>query len=246
MAALVTGNAEAAEPDHGRAELRIQDPNILQAAVHQLGESEGWIVDYEAFLPFEVGHGGGRSGPELVLDYAESEAPEDVLRRLLDVSGASGLGFEFRVLRNGQRVRVVPARMQDEQGAWRTVEPLLDTLVTLPPGQAPATDLVHEIVKQVDVQRDEEFIAGVLYPRGWQVAVPGFDNVPARQALEWVLDRVPPNGRMAWRVQPWDTGLRRVHVLSVVAVCTEGMNLCRPDQDTHSIWVTPANRLFSE
>lgn len=247
-AALCPASADAADLDTGRKDLQIRSPNVLMEGVQKLGDAEGWVIDYEAVEPLVPGlPDAGAQAVGVQIEYGDGDEREEVLKQLMQGRTNDGGRYEYRVVRRGHRVQVVPSRMRDEQsGEWRSLEPLLDTPISLSAQQAPATDLIHEIVAQVDAQRDEEFVAGVLYPRGWQVSVPTFDRVPAREALEWVLDRIPPNGRLAWRIQPWNTGEGEVHALSIVAVCPDGQDVCRPEDDAHAIWVTPTDKPVSE
>ncbi len=171
----------------------------VSALLQQLRTREGIAVTYED--PRD----GKRSDMDerpATFTYTRQElhAPDGadlVIARMLREYGANG-GLIFRVVRDGARLHVVPEESFDASGARVRQEPILDTLINLPPRRRTGNQLLQEICDQIKEQTGHRVDIGPGDAGLHDYTTIGIENQTARAAFEKVWDNATSPGTFVW------------------------------------------------
>jgi len=144
-------------------------------------------------------------GPNTTFTYSSQgtqgpDGAEVTIARMLREYGASG-GLTFSVARDGNRLIVVPNEVLDAAGKRIRQVAILDTVISIPPGQRDGGQFLQAICDQVQKQTGYEIGIGPSAPRNnlqRYSTAEGVDSQSARTALDHLLDSATPPGSFVW------------------------------------------------
>lgn len=198
--------------------LRAEGLRPLASLASELGMRHGLAVTYEDLPKPEAGKAARPFPPELTASgrHAVDEPPPIVVR--YEVGRQSGLVEDpvalfgeavaaqnrneprgsFRLERHGDVYHLVPAAVRATDGSLRPVGSLLDVAIDLPLAERTVQDTLDAVLAAVGRAHGVS-IRHVGW--GWLRAPCrlGFSRLPAHEALERVLERLP-GGRWTWRI----------------------------------------------
>jgi hypothetical protein len=156
--------------------LTVQDPRPVAKAIEELFNRYGWQITYED-LPYglmtdmphvtpSVQEGGSLApGATLAkgsLSFALPSAGQDqasVVESLVKTYNASGGGNVFAIVHGVRLLHVVPQKVRGLSG---TVNPVLDTVITVEPKARNALELLDEICKKVSIGAKTNVVVGTV------------------------------------------------------------------------------------
>ncbi len=125
------------------------------------------------------------------------DGAEVVIARMLRGYGANG-GLTFRVVRDGPRLHVVTSEGLNPAGARIHQDPILDTLINLPPRRRTGSQLLQEICDQIKEQTGYRVDIGPGDAGLHDYTTMGIENQPASAAFEKVWDNLTSPGTFVW------------------------------------------------
>jgi hypothetical protein len=126
------------------------------------------------------------------------DGPETTIARMLREYGTSG-GLTFSVVADGPRLHVVPNEGLNAAGDRVRQQPILDTLITIPPGRRSGNQLLQAICDQIKEQTGYRIDIGPGDPGLHDYyTTSGIESQTARIALEKVWDGAAAPGTYVW------------------------------------------------
>jgi hypothetical protein len=143
-------------------------------------------------------------------DLRTPEGAEATISRMLREYEALG-GATFTITRDGGRFHVVPAKELEVTGERVSQASILDTVITVTPGQRDGGQLLHAICDEVRKQTGHEIGIGPSGPSNYLARYrtsKGIAEQSATEALENLLDTAAPRGSYVWDLYyaPGDRG----------------------------------------
>ena len=125
------------------------------------------------------------------------DGAEVVIARMLREYGANG-ALTFRVVKDGTRLHVVPEESFGASGTRVRQEPILDTMINLPPRRRTGNQLLQEICDQIKQQTGYRVDIGPGDAGLHDYTTTGIENQTARAAFEKVWDNATSPGTFVW------------------------------------------------
>jgi hypothetical protein len=182
------------------------DPNDagrpLSSLLKQIRKRDGTAVTYE---DPRYSKRADMHAPQITFTYSAHalhapDGDEVTIARLLREYGASG-GLTYSVVREGNRLNVVPSEVLDAAGKRVRQSSILDTVISIPPARRDGGEMLQAICDAVKKETGYKIGVGESAPDNNLArysTAEGIDNISARSALMHLLDTSTPPGSFVW------------------------------------------------
>ena len=213
-----------------QVKLSVEDGRPVAKMIKLLQEKHGWVITYEdpryihesdiADVTLQVRRDLDKYKPgeapkvlvpkggvlELTYDVASNtNLPTDpamVVQKLLDAQTANSNGGRFRLEKSGEIMHVIPTAIKNSQGRVVPQESVLDTIISLPPGQRTVLQKLESICIAVSKATGIRIELGTI-PDNWfnrHQDNRGVMGQKARDALIATFASMDYGTNLSWRL----------------------------------------------
>jgi hypothetical protein len=205
IAVILVGCSAMSAASQDSVEIKVDrnDPaRPLSTLLKQMRKREGVAVTYE---DPRYNKRADMRGPDMTFSYSaqalhDPDGDQLAIARMLREYGASG-GLTFSIVRDANRLNVVPTEVLDAAGKRVRQGSILDTAISIPPARRDGSELLQAICDAIKKETGYEIGVGPSAPDNILVrysTMEGVDNVTARSALAHLLDSSTHPGSFVW------------------------------------------------
>lgn len=129
----------------------------------------------------------------------DDEAKLEAVKQLVNAFSQNA-GTTFLISQSEARVHVSPGMVRDVSGELRPSRPMLDTIISVPAKERNGGQFLHALCDALTGATGYTVFVGLIPSNNMHQfhTNVGYENVPARQALENFLNSMPNGNRYTW------------------------------------------------